>query len=317
MAVGALDRPLAWRAGQSVDLATFIAHVHGLAQQLPEGSHAVNLCEDRYRFMVAFYACALRGQVSLLPSSRAPAVVGEVQARHADAYCLGDLDLELAPPRYWQLPAELPQAAGPIPQLADDALVAIGFTSGTTGSPQPNPKTWGSFLTSTRQDLVALESLWAHTDAVPHVVATVPPQHMYGMELSVLLPMVTTLAVHAERPFFPDDVARALADIPAPRVLVTTPVHLRALVESGVALPPLAGIVSATAPMAPEIAAAAEARFGGEVREMFGSTETCVFAVRRTALEAAWTPLPGVRLETQAAGTLVHAPHLATPVLLA
>ncbi len=40
---------------------------------------------------------------------------------------------------------KLPQAAGPIPQLADDALVAIGFTSGTTGSPQPNPKTWGSF----------------------------------------------------------------------------------------------------------------------------------------------------------------------------
>lgn len=175
----------------------------------------------------------------------------------------------------------------------------------------------GQFLTSTRQDLVALQSLWTHADAVPHVVATVPPQHMYGMELSVLLPMVTTLAVHAGRPFFPDDVARALADIPAPRVLVTTPVHLRALVESGVALPPLAGIVSATAPLAPEIAAAAEARFGGEVREMFGSTETCVFAVRRTALEAAWTPLPGVRLETQAAGTLVHAPHLATPVLLA
>ncbi len=311
MAVGAPDRPLAWRAGQSVDLATFIAHVHGLAQQLPEGSHAVNLCEDRYRFMVAFYACALRGQVSLLPSSRAPAVVGEVQARYLDTYCLGDLTLELAPPRYWQLPAELPQAQGPIPQLADDALVAIGFTSGSTGSPQPNPKTWGSFLTSTRQDLVALQSLWAHTDAVPHVVATVPPQHMYGMELSVLLPMVTTLAVHAGRPFFPDDVARALADILAPRVLVTTPVHLRALVESGVALPPLAGI------LAPEIAAAAEARFGGEVREMFGSTETCVFAVRRTALEAAWTPLPGVRLETQVAGTLVHAPHLAAPVLLA
>lgn len=317
MAVGAPGRPLAWRAGQSVDLATFIAHVHGLAQQLPDGQHAVNLCEDRYRFMVAFYACALRGQVSLLPSSRAPAVIGEVQAQHADAYCLGDLALELAPPRYWQLPAALPQADGPMPQLADDALVAIGFTSGSTGIPQPNPKTWGSFLTSTRQDLVALQSLWAHTDAVPHVVATVPPQHMYGMELSVLLPMVTTLAVHAGRPFFPDDVAHALAEIPEPRLLVTTPVHLRALVESGAQLPPLAGIVSATAPLAQDIAAAAEARFGGEVREMFGSTETCVFAVRRTALEAAWTALPGVRLEIQDAGTLVHAPHLATPVLLA
>ena len=133
----------------------------------------------------------------------------------------------------------------------------------------------------------------------------------------MLLPMVTALAVHAGRPFFPDDVARALAEIPEPRVLVTTPVHLRALVESGVHLPPLVGIVSATAPLAQEVAAAAEARFGGEVREMFGSTETCVFAVRRTAVEAAWTPLPGVRLESQAAGTLVHAPHLASPVLLA
>ncbi|MEA9727104.1 xanthomonadin biosynthesis 3-hydroxybenozate--AMP ligase XanA2 [Xanthomonas campestris] len=317
LAVGEPGRPLAWRDGQAVDLATFIAHVHGLAQSLPDGRHAVNLCEDRYRFMVAFYACAVRGQVSLLPSSRAPAVVGEVQARHADAYCLGDLALELAPPRYWQLPADLPRLEGPVPMLADDALVAIGFTSGSTGAPQPNPKTWGSFLTSTRQDLVALQSLWAHTDAVPHVVATVPPQHMYGMELSVLLPMVTALAVHAGRPFFPDDVARALAEIPEPRVLVTTPVHLRALVESGVHLPPLVGIVSATAPLAQEVAAAAEARFGGEVREMFGSTETCVFAVRRTAVEAAWTPLPGVRLESQAAGTLVHAPHLASPVLLA
>ena len=75
---------------------------------------------------------------------------------------------------------------------------------------------------------------------------------------------------------------------------MTTPVHLRALVASGIALPPLAGIVSATAPLSRELAAAAEARFGCEVRELFGSTETCVIARRRTAREDAWTPLPGV-----------------------
>src|SRR5690606_39795124 len=67
---------------------------------------------------------------------------------------------------------------------------------------------------------------------------------------------------------------------PAPPLLATTPVHLRALVESGLALPPLAGIVSATAPLPRELAATAEARFGCEVREVFGSTETCVFARR-------------------------------------
>jgi acyl-coenzyme A synthetase/AMP-(fatty) acid ligase len=82
-------------------------------------------------------------------------------------------------------------------------------------------------------------------------------------------------------------------------------------------LPPLAGIVSATAPLPAALAAAAEARFGCEVRELFGATETCVIAHRRTARDAAWTPLPGVRLQPQPDGSLVHAPHLPLPVALA
>ena len=98
---------------------------------------------------------------------------------------------------------------------------------------------------------------------------------------------------------------------------MTTPVHLRALVGAGIALPPLAGIVSATAPLATELAAAAEARFGCEVREMFGSTETCIVAVRRTARDQAWTPLPGVEFHPRPDGTLVSAPHLAGPTRLA
>ena len=51
---------------------------------------------------------------------------------------------------------------------------------------------------------------------------------------------------------------------------MTTPVHLRALLQSGVALPPLAGIVSATAPLPRELAAEAEARWHTELREVFG-----------------------------------------------
>jgi hypothetical protein len=68
--------------------------------------------------------------------------------------------------------------------------------------------------------------------------------------------------------------------------------------------------------MPPELAAQAEARFGCEVREVFGSTETCVFARRRTARDDAWTPLPGVRLAPQPDGTAVHAAHLAEPIVL-
>jgi acyl-coenzyme A synthetase/AMP-(fatty) acid ligase len=112
-------------------------------------------------------------------------------------------------------------------------------------------------------------------------------------------------------------VARALDETPEPRLLATTPVHLRALLESGVRLPKLCGIVSATAPLSQELAAAAEAGFGCEVREVFGSTETCVIARRRTARETAWTPLPGVEVHPRPDGTLVSAAHLPLPVALA
>lgn len=316
LAVGSGDRSLVIEGSHPVSLDTFFAQVRGVAALLPAGRHAVNLCEDRYRFLVAFCAVALRGQTTLLPPSRAPTVVTDVLAHYADSYCLGDGPLAEEPPGYWPLPDPLPALAGAVPMIDVEAVVAIGFTSGSTGNPKPNPKTWAAFATSTGQNLAALQDLWAG-HAQPNIVATVPPQHMYGMELSVLLPLLGPGCVHASRPFFPEDIARILHATPAPRLLATTPVHLRALVESGVSLPPLCGIVSATAPLSQELAAASESRFGCEVREVFGSTETCVIARRRTARESAWTPLPGVSVQPKPDGALVQATHLPLGVMLA
>ena len=225
------------------------------------------------------------------------------------------------PPHYRCLPECLPEAGGEPLHLLPDAIAAIGFTSGSTGVPAANPKSWASFRASTAQNLAALRHLWPAGETA-HVVATVPPQHMYGMELSVLLPLLGEVAVHSGRPFFPVDIVRALREAPHNRLLVTTPVHLRALVEAcagdpTLAPPALAGIVSATAPLSPTLAATAEALFGCELRELFGSTETCVVASRRSAREEAWTPYPAVHLQPQPDGTLVRAPQLPAPVVLA
>jgi acyl-coenzyme A synthetase/AMP-(fatty) acid ligase len=86
--------------------------------------------------------------------------------------------------------------------------VAIGYTSGSTGTPSANVKTWGSFHASNAGNLAMLH---AAVGARFDVVATVPPQHMYGMEMSVLMPLLGDVGVHAGRPFFPADVAAALA----------------------------------------------------------------------------------------------------------
>ena len=309
LAVGPLARTLAFGPRGETSLAAFLGEARALAANLGADECVVNLCEDRHRFLTAFCAAALRGQATLLPSSRAPDVIADVRRRHPANRVIDDAAVGA-------VIAAAPPAMDAIPAVAADALAAIGYTSGSTGVPQANPKAWGAFATSTAQNLAALRDLWPESEQA-QLVATVPPQHMYGMELSVLLPLLGGAAVHEARPFFPADVARALADARAARVLVTTPVHLRALVASGVPLPPLAGIVSATAPLPLDVAREAEARFGCEVRELFGSTETCVIARRRTARDDAWTPLPGVRVLATEDGTEVHAAHLPAPVRLA
>ncbi|MGH8216050.1 MAG: AMP-binding protein [Rhodanobacteraceae bacterium] len=310
----ATGRTIAWRNDRPITVAAFLADVAALAERLPRGTAAVNLCEDRYAFLVAFAALASRGQVNLLPPSRVPHAIDEALAAHPGSYTIGDSALAPEPPHYLRFaPESVARTVAPV-LVPEAAEVAIGYTSGSTGVPRANVKRWDKLSVSSGHNDALLRGL-AGGDY--HVVATVPPQHMYGLEFSVLLPLFGYAAVHAGRPFFAADIADALGSLPEPRILVTTPVHLRALLDSNQALPVFSGIVSATAPLTRELARMAEDRFGAPVQEVFGSTETCVIAHRRTAWEQAWTPYPGVALHPQPDGTRVEAPQLAQPVVLA
>ncbi|HZP65576.1 MAG TPA: AMP-binding protein [Rudaea sp.] len=307
-------RPLAWRRGVPVPAAVFAADVAQLAAALPSAAYVVNLCEDRYRFLVAFCAAAVAGQTNLLPPSRAPQAVADVLQAYPRSYVLSDAAVASTSARVFVMADPASTPATPMSRLPDiDAnhVVAIGFTSGSTGAPKANPKTWGAVCASSAFNAALLCGAGA-----AHIVATVPPQHMYGLEMSVLLPLRSAASIHAGHPFFPADVAAALAAVPAPRLLVTTPFHLRALMQDGAALPTVAAIVSATAPLDVALARAAEERYRTDVVEVFGSTETCVIAHRRTAREDAWQLYDGVELHPQPDGTLVSAPYFAAPTLL-
>ena len=311
-------RVFAWHGARAITVSEFLADVARAAAALPAARDAINLCEDRYAFLVAFCAVISRGQTNLLPPSRAPQAIEETLAAYPGAYVLCECVGEVAGARCVVLPplgGERHQGA--TPAIAADHLAAIGFTSGSTGQPKPNRKTWGSFAASTAHNVAALQcALGIDVQTVAHIVATVPPQHMYGIELSILMPLLGPFAVHGARPLFPADIAAALADVPAPRILVTTPVHLRALLRDPVALPPLAAITSATAPLPGELAAEAERRYGAPVLELFGSTETCVIAQRRTATETDWQLYADIQLRPQPDGTLVDAPYFAQPTVL-
>ena len=314
------ERALAWHGTHRVSVAEFLADVAHAAAALPNARAAINLCEDRYAFLVAFCAVAVRGQTNLLPPSRAAHAVDEALKAYAGSYPLSDVVLVPMPERFVQL-ARLDRA--PIerglanPYVHTGQCTAIGFTSGSTGQPKPNPKTWVAFqATSARNSAALIDALGLAPNTTAQIVATVPPQHMYGIEMSILLPLLGPFSVHSGRPLFPADVAAALAQVPEPRVLVTTPIHLRALLRDSNPLPRLGVITSATAPLPAELAAEAEARYGAPVVEFFGSTETCVIAQRRTAREQDWHLYPDVSLQPQPDGTVVDAPYFSQPVIL-
>ena len=318
LSVADAARPFAWRDGRAVPVAEFLADVEAVAATLPTARHAVNLCEDRYAVLVAFCAVVVRGQTNLLPPSRAPHAIDEVLAAHPGSYALGETERD-GLVHYVSVRCGMrdTRVTVEVPEVDGEQAVAIGFTSGSTGQPKANPKTWASVHASTAHNTRTLsEAIGLVNGTLAHIVATVPPQHMYGLELSVFLPLFGPFAVHGGKPFFPADVAAALAEVPAPRVLVTTPIHLQALLRDPVQLPPLAAITSATAPLSQELAAEAEARYGAPVVELFGSTETCVIAHRRTTSETAWRVYPDIVLKPQPDGTLVDAPYFGQPVVL-
>jgi acyl-coenzyme A synthetase/AMP-(fatty) acid ligase len=308
----------------------FLDEVALVAASLPDGAYVLNLCTDRYRFAVGLAAALTRGQITLLPPDQTPALIANLKTRYPDLYCLADhagAEVALRRVAYPESEArEVRHCAGhmlqpegawsaprAIPVHQPEQVVAHVFTSGSTGAPQPHAKTWGSLVQGSRAAGLALG---IHQLQGASLLATVPAQHMYGLESSVLLPLQHGLALDSSRRLFPADITARLAELSRPRILVTTPVHLRALLAETGTLPPLDLVLCATAPLADELAQEAESRFCAPLQEIYGCTEAGQIAVRRTVRGPFWSPLPGIRLALSEAGVLASGGSVENPSLL-
>lgn len=315
-----LDHTLAWRDGTPVSVRAFLADVKRLAAMLPPGGHVFNACADRYRFAVGLCATLVAGNISLLPPMQTPQMVRQLAAFAPDVFCLHDasacpVDL---PGFHYADDATPCDAPVDVPQIDASQVMAYLFTSGSTGAPVPHRKTWGGLVRCMRAGAarLGLDDGRAFT-----LVGTVPAQHMYGFEVTVLLALQAGLALSNRQPFYPADIREALEVVPEPRVLVTSPVHLRALLASEPTLPGAALVLSATAPLSTALAREAEARLAAPLVEIYGSTETGQIATRRTAQDTAWHAYPDIRLESRS-GTAdddgptvwVSGGHVETPV---
>ena len=303
----------AFRERRPIRVEEFLGEVRRLADLLPDRRYVVNLCSDRYQFAVGLCAALLRRQVNLLPPNATPDLLKRLTLEYPGLYCLSDGAVQPLEMFLYRQPAGGNTASAPVPRVPPEQVATIGFTSGSTGQPTPHPKSWGALAKS---GLAEFEGLGVAAYRNMSVLGTVPQQHSYGLESTVLMVMQGGLAMHAGRPFFPSDICAELQALPRPRGLVTTPVHLRVLLAEASELPAVDFLLCATAPLSPQLAIEAEARFAAPLHEIYGCTEAGQVAARRPTQTQEWRTLPGVSMFADEKGTWVKG-HVEREVLLA
>lgn len=312
--------PLAWRDGRAISRHQYLADVWQLVPQLPPAGTMLNLALDRYRFAVGLGAAMLRGHSSVLPPNHTPDMIERLRVLFPGVYALTDAAGAGATLPSVPCPAGHAAVSGSadMPVIAEAVPVVQVLTSGSTGAPVPHPKTWGLLHLGAHAEARRLaQHMGLPSLAGVTLVSTVPSQHMYGFESTVLLALLGGAVVDAARPFYPADIAAALARAPRPCMLVTTPFHLKSLLDAGLALPAIDLTLCATAPLSPQLAARAEAALAAPLVEIYGSTETGQVATRRTVQGVEWQTFDGLQISGDGDAAVAQGGHVPQATQLA
>lgn len=306
------SRPLAWIAGRPVSVGRFRADVEQLLLQFqhhdsPAGDVLIR-CSGRYAFGVALLAAWLNGRSALLPPNPTPQTLSDIRDQATIAFDCDDAwAQQLRAPAgedhnghgHWQ---------PPLPDNSQHPAVSL-FTSGSTGTPKRVSKSLSQLLSEAHS--LARQFQWP--DGA--ILAAVPPQHLYGLTFSVMLPWVLGQPWVDDLPRYPSDVLEAIQRNHA-AILISVPAHYQALLEHDSPLHTQSlGMfcVSAAAPLSDSVARRWQQRHGNDILEIYGSTETGVVAWRQQRLTSYWQALPSVQLSAPQGLLTVASPFVSAP----
>lgn len=310
---------LACYQGKSIDWQTFEYHVSQFRRALFSAAVAqeddlgkvLNLCENRYHFLVVFTASMLAGRTTVMPANRSDGELARLTSIHHDAQLIDD-SMIVGICRSGRVTSS-DKIAWEIELVPDTMIVAELYTSGSTGEPVAHSKTWGQLVSSAQK---VCARLGLNRTIQTSIIATVPPQHMFGFEMSIVLTLVCGVNVHHDQPFYPLDIQRAMGEMPPPRIVVTTPAHLKACVTLQDGWQDIERVIAATSALSEDLAHQVERVMNTKVDEIYGCSEIGAIATRRVTNHQNWELLPDYTLKIVDEVVQLQSPTIPEPVSL-
>ena len=203
-------------------------------------------------------------------------------------------------------PAMLP-GEGNLPEKhsSPETPIVRLFTGGSTGT----PKLWSKTPANLLGEAAFLTARFGIT-ADDIILSTVPPQHIYGLLFSVLVPLISGCTVLAPLYSFPQEIFDA-AKTQAATVLVSVPVQYHVLQAANPHKHSLRLAFSSAGVLHPQDAAFFQVKTGIPVTEIFGSTETGGIACRESPAEhTTWQPFENLQWKVEKNRLLVRSDFL-------
>ncbi|HCT4436714.1 AMP-dependent synthetase [Klebsiella sp. 141198] len=282
---------IAWQEERRWTLAHLrydVAHLLSCLQQQPGERWA--LCFDNsYLFMVALLATLHAGKTPVLPGHSRASLLNEQRALFDGILS----DKALA----WRGPVQVVHSAmttAPheyaFPAIGDNAGIEL-FTSGSTGEPKRIIKP----VNSLDREAALLAAHYAGRLADIRVVASVAPQHLYGLTFRLFLPMALGLPLHAAMIEYAEQLAALSHD--HHYLFISSPAFLKRL-DRQLPPPPVTMILSAGGKLLWQDAMQTASWLAVWPDEIYGSTESGVIACRqRLQDDTPWQPFTGIRFQ--------------------
>ncbi|MFH0976929.1 MAG: class I adenylate-forming enzyme family protein [Spirochaetota bacterium] len=268
-----------------------------IAQKFNTGT--LCLCTENKALIAAALLSSLGGgPLVLLPHSFNKTILAEMKDSENFDFVLSDMP-EIKQSGFKVLtPDEIEEAKSGenyfSKRLDPDSVFLKLFTGGSTGK----PKIWQKTPRNIFSEALYHSSAFNVTEK-DIFISTVPPQHIYGLLHSVIVPFISSAKTTAGIFSFPQEIISSIKKYSA-TVLVSVPIHYRILKGNTFSFPSLRLAISSAGTLDINDAKYFFNETGIKVAEIFGSTETGGIAIRHNSgEEMQWAPFDNIEWKIQ------------------